>query len=233
MGGRVEKPRFFRLPLSTARPLRSGATHSSPDTPEVCAVRASCPMKRLALALILWPLILTSGCRSSSQPRSCLVNQDCNQGQNGQYEYCDGQAVLVSSFYYDNFFCYHTPLGTCKPMDNSTLGAHCGTNYDCKAYPTSCVNQSCVNTVCESFGGEPGLGDDSDPCPSPDALPPNVGCFQCPAGCRAGKRNWTCRNECFCPSCPAPDAAADAVDARRTSGGDGNSADSPTDMAAD
>jgi len=187
-------------------------------------LRGRDPMKRLDVALILWPLILTSGCRSSTQPRSCLVNEDCNQGQNGQYEYCDGQSMLVSDLYYSYISCYQSILGTCKPVNDSTFGAKCTTNDDCKTYCAGCVNELCVDICVPSFGNEAVVCDDSHPCPSPDALPSTVGIVQCPAGCRAGERNWTRRSECFCPSCPAPDAAADALDAR---------AEGPSDLAAD
>jgi hypothetical protein len=198
----------------------------------LCAFDQS-PMKRLAVALLVGPLVLMSGCRSSTKSRSCMVNEDCDQGEAGQYQYCDGQAIFASNFYDDYFSCYQGSLGTCKPVNDSTTGAQCSTNDDCKTYSTACVNQLCVDECGSSLGNEPVLCDDLSPCPSPDALPPTVGIVQCPAGCRAGTRNWTCRSECFCPYCPAPDAASDAVDARRSSGDGDSTSDARPDVAAD
>lgn len=152
------------------------------------------------------------GCHSTSQPRSCRVNEDCSQGEQGRYEYCDGQAVLAASFYDGYFSCYQGAAGVCKPVDDSTDGAPCATNDDCKSYRLACLNQSCVDDCGASLGGEPVLCDETTPCPNPDALPPDVAIVRCPAGCRAGTRNWTCRGECFCPTCPATiDGAADSL----------------------
>ena len=188
---------------------------------------------RLIVSLVWGSLVMGAGCGSSTQPRSCLVNEDCDQGDHGSYQYCDGQAVSASNFANGDVSCYQSPPGTCKPVDDSTLGAKCSTNDDCKTYSVSCVNQLCVDNCLGSLGNEPVLCDDTSPCPSPDALPPTVGIVRCPAGCRAGKRNWTCRSECFCPYCPASDAASDAADARRASSDGDSAADARQDAPID
>jgi len=190
-------------------------------------------VKMRLVILGLGPLVVAAGCHSSTQPRSCLVNEGCDQGEQGLYEYCEGQAVLASNFYDGNVSCYRSSPGTCKPVDDSTFGAQCSTNNDCKTYSVACVDGLCADNCGGSFGNEPVLCDDTGPCPSPDALPLNVGVVHCPAGCRAGTRNWTCRSECFCPYCPAADGASDSADAIRASSDGDSAADGRPGVATD
>jgi hypothetical protein len=187
-------------------------------------------MRRPALKLIA-AMVFSSGCHSAAAPRSCMVNEDCEQGENSQQQYCDGQTVVAYNFLSNSLSCYQGQRGTCKPIDDSTFGATCSTNDDCKSYTLACMDQVCADVCLATISNNVVLCDDFNPCPSPDALPPMVGIVRCPAGCRAGKRNWTCGDECFCLVCPVPDGGRGASDATRPATDAANMADARRDVS--